>query len=42
LHRAQPEGEKIRVQNIYTNDTGVINGKSITQVTVTFGILIGL
>jgi hypothetical protein len=31
-----------RVQNIYTNDTGVINRKSITQVPVTFGILIGL
>lgn len=31
-----------RVQNIYTNDTGVINRKSITQVPVNFGILIGL
>ena len=31
-----------RVQNIYTNDTGVINRKSITQVPVTFGILIGI
>ncbi|HMA01169.1 MAG TPA: outer membrane beta-barrel protein [Gemmatimonadaceae bacterium] len=31
-----------RVQNIYTNDTGVINRKSITQVPVTFGLLIGL
>lgn len=31
-----------RVQNIYTNDTGVINRKSITQVPITFGILIGL
>jgi hypothetical protein len=31
-----------RVQNIYTNDTGVIKRKSITQVPVTFGILIGL
>jgi hypothetical protein len=31
-----------RVQNIYTNDTGVINKKSITQVPVLFGILIGL
>lgn len=31
-----------RVQNVYTNDTGVINRKSITQVPVTFGILIGL
>jgi len=31
-----------RVQNIYTNDTGVISRKSITQVPVTFGILIGL
>jgi hypothetical protein len=31
-----------RVQNIYTNDTGVINKKSITQVPILFGILIGL
>ena len=31
-----------RVQNIYTNDTGVINRKSITQVPITFGLLIGL
>jgi hypothetical protein len=31
-----------RVQNIYTNDTGVIKRKSITQVPVTFGLLIGL
>jgi hypothetical protein len=31
-----------RVQNIYTNDSGVINRKSITQVPVLFGILIGL
>lgn len=31
-----------RVQNVYTNDTGVINKKSITQVPVLFGILIGL
>ncbi len=31
-----------RVQNIYINDTGVINRKSITQVPVTVGILIGL
>ncbi|MEP7087364.1 MAG: outer membrane beta-barrel protein [Gemmatimonadota bacterium] len=31
-----------RVQNVYTNDTGVINKKSITQVPVNFGILIGL
>jgi hypothetical protein len=31
-----------RVQNIYTNDTGVIRRKSITQVPVTFGLLIGL
>lgn len=31
-----------RVQNIYTNDTGVINQKSITQVPILFGILIGL
>ena len=31
-----------RVQNVYTNDTGVINRKSITQVPVLFGILIGL
>ncbi|HEY2895964.1 MAG TPA: outer membrane beta-barrel protein [Gemmatimonadaceae bacterium] len=31
-----------RVQNIYTNDTGVIKRKSITQVPVTFGILIGI
>ncbi len=31
-----------RVQNIYTNDGGVINRKSITQVPVSFGILIGL
>jgi hypothetical protein len=31
-----------RVQNIYTNDTGVISRKSITQVPVTFGILIGI
>jgi Outer membrane protein beta-barrel domain len=31
-----------RVQNIYSNDTGVIKRKSITQVPVTFGILIGL
>ncbi|MDQ2768673.1 MAG: hypothetical protein M3Y30_16145 [Gemmatimonadota bacterium] len=31
-----------RVQNVYTNDTGVINRKSITQVPILFGILIGL
>jgi hypothetical protein len=31
-----------RVQNVWTNDTGAINRKSITQVPVTFGILIGL
>jgi hypothetical protein len=31
-----------RVQNVYTNDTGVINKKSITQVPVLFGILVGL
>ena len=31
-----------RVQNIYTNDTGVIRRKSITQVPVTFGLLVGL
>jgi len=31
-----------RVQNVYTNDGGVINRKSITQVPVNFGILIGL
>jgi hypothetical protein len=31
-----------RVQNVYTNDTGVVNRKSITQVPVLFGILIGL
>lgn len=31
-----------RVQNVWTNDTGVIKRKSITQVPVTFGILIGL
>jgi hypothetical protein len=31
-----------RVQNIYTNDTGVVNRKSITQVPILFGILIGL
>lgn len=31
-----------RVQNIYTNDTGVIRRKSITQVPVTVGLLIGL
>lgn len=37
--RAFGEG---RVQNIYTNDTGVIIRKSITQVPVNFGILIGL
>jgi hypothetical protein len=30
------------VQNIYTNDTGVIRRKSITQVPVTFGLLVGL
>jgi hypothetical protein len=30
------------VQNVYTNDTGVINKKSITQVPVLFGILVGL
>lgn len=31
-----------RVQNIYTNDSGIINRESITQVPVTLGILIGL
>jgi hypothetical protein len=31
-----------RVQNVYTNDTGVINRKSITQVPILFGLLIGL
>ena len=31
-----------RVQNIDTNDTGVMNRKSVTQVPVLFGILVGL
>ena len=31
-----------RVQNVYTNDGGVINRKSITQLPVNVGILIGL
>jgi len=31
-----------RVQNIYTNDTGFVSRKSITQVPVSVGILIGL
>ncbi len=31
-----------RVQNIYTNDGGVANAKSIQAIPVTFGILIGL
>ncbi|HMI58871.1 MAG TPA: outer membrane beta-barrel protein [Gemmatimonadaceae bacterium] len=31
-----------RVQNVYTNDTGVVNRKSITQIPILFGLLIGL
>src|SRR4051812_38152313 len=41
IGRVSAFGEE-RVQNIYTNDTGVINRKSITHVPVMFGILIGL